>query len=56
MIGGAPFFMSYLEEALRYRGLTPVYAFSQRESVEQVIDDKTVKTSVFVHKGFIGIE
>jgi hypothetical protein len=55
MIGGAPYLMSALEHALRQRGIIPVYAFSERESVESVIDGKTVKTSIFAHKGFVGL-
>lgn len=56
MIGGAPFFMSTLERALISSGITPVYAFSTRESVEQ--DDGTGvirKTNVFRHAGFVEI-
>ena len=55
MIAGAPYFMSTLERALIAVGVTPVYAFSTRESVEQVIDGKTVKTSVFSHQGFVEV-
>ena len=54
MIGGAPFFMSSLERALRQRGLIPVYSFSVRESVESHLEDGTVKKSVvFRHAGFV---
>lgn len=57
MIGGAPFFMSTLEKALKERGVTPVYAFSQRESVEEVQEDGTVvKRNVFKHIGFVEAE
>lgn len=52
MIGGAPFFMKELEEELSYIGI-PVYAFSRRESVEEVVDGKVVKRSVFKHLGFV---
>jgi hypothetical protein len=55
MIGGAPFLMPALERHMKEAGLTPVYAFSKRESVEVVIDGATVKKSVFKHGGFIGI-
>jgi hypothetical protein len=51
MIGGAPFFMSALERALIGSGITPVYAFSIRESVEK----DGVKTSVFKHAGFVEV-
>lgn len=54
MIGGAPFLMSSLERALKNRGLTPVYAFSRRESVEEKLPDGSVrKTAVFRHEGFV---
>lgn len=54
MIGGAPYFMSYLEDALRGRGITPLYAFSIRKSAEELLDNGTVKKSqVFEHAGFV---
>lgn len=54
MIGGAPFLMPALEKALRTKGILPVYAFSQRESVEEIMEDGTVrKTAVFKHRGFV---
>ena len=54
MIGGAPFLMSALEAALMDRGIIPLYAFSKRESVEEVQEDGSVKkTAVFRHAGFI---
>ena len=56
MIGGAPFFMPVLEKALREVGITPVYAFSVRESVEQSQPDGSVrKVNVFKHVGFVGL-
>jgi len=53
LIGGAPFFMGPLSETLKSRGVTPLFAFSKRESVEKEVDGKTVKTSVFKHAGFV---
>lgn len=54
MIGGAPFFMSVLENALRGVGVKPVYAFSERVSVESMQDDGSViKKNVFRHVGFV---
>ena len=54
MIGGAPFLMGPLEAALKERGITPLYAFSVRESVDEVLPDDSVrKVAVFRHKGFI---
>lgn len=54
MIGGAPYFMSALEAALNYRGITPLYAFSVRESSEQAQPDGSVrKVNSFRHAGFV---
>ena len=54
MIGGAPYLMAPLEVALRNQRIRPLYAFSVRESVEQVLPDGTIrKTSIFRHAGFI---
>ena len=54
MIGGAPFFMSYLENYLRRKGLKPVYAFSRRVVEEQQqADGTTKKIAVFKHEGFV---
>jgi hypothetical protein len=54
MLGGAPFFMEELSHAARELGLVPVFAFSRRESVEQVLEDGTVrKVAVFRHLGFV---
>ena len=54
MIGGAPFFMSVLENALLDADIYPLYAFSKREVVETTKEDGTVvKTAVFKHVGFV---
>lgn len=54
MIGGAPFFMSTLERTLMVEDLEPVYAFSKRDSIEEVQPDgTTVKRSVFRHAGWV---
>ena len=54
MVGGAPYFMSYLERALKEKGYTPVYAFSKRESVDQVQQDGSIrKVAVFRHAGWV---
>lgn len=56
MIGGAPFLMSALENALIERGITPLYAFSVRESTEQTQPDGSVrKVNVFKHAGWVQI-
>lgn len=53
MIGGAPFFMSALETALKEIGVTPMYAFSRRMVVES--EDGAEKRVVFKHEGFVGV-
>ena len=54
MIGGAPWMMRALEDALIDQGIEPVYAFSVRESVDQHQADGSVrKVAVFKHAGFI---
>ena len=54
MIGGAPYLMSHLEDCFIPEGITVVYAFSQRKSVEeQQADGSVVKRTVFVHEGFV---
>jgi hypothetical protein len=53
MIGGAPYLMCPLEHALRGAGIQPVYAYSERVSVETVAADGTVRKSAeFRHLGF----
>jgi hypothetical protein len=53
MIGGAPFFMRHLEDALHMQGIAALYAFSVRESTEQAQPDGSVrKVNVFKHVGF----
>ena len=54
MIGGAPYLMGPLETALKVRGITPLYAFTVRESKEEVLPDgSTRKVAVFRHLGFV---
>lgn len=54
LVGGAPYLMGALETALKERGIQPLYAFSQRESVETKNADGTVvKTAVFKHIGYV---
>ncbi len=55
LIGGAPFFMSVLEQTLKENEITPVYAFSVRESIEKEVDGKIIKTNVFKHVGFVEV-
>lgn len=55
MLGGAPFFMPTLDKVIREAGITPVYAFSVRRSVESTAPDGSVaKCNVFYHEGFVG--
>ena len=54
LLGGAPFFMPVLDTAFKNNGYQCLYAFSRRESVEEVMADGTVrKTAVFRHLGFV---
>ncbi len=54
MVGGAPFLMGPLEAALRKEGIDPVYAFSRRESAEEIQKDGAIKkVAVFRHLGFV---
>ena len=56
MIGGAPFFMPFLERALIEDNITPLYAFSKRVSVEETQPDgSVVKKNVFKHEGFVEV-
>lgn len=55
MIGGALWLMAPLTFYLKAAGIIPVFAFSKRESVERVVDGKTVKTSMFRHIGFVEV-
>ena len=53
MIGGALYFMSWLENALLRRGINIKYSFSIRESQDVHMDDGTVrKEQLFKHIGF----
>ena len=54
MLGGAPFFMPPLQEACLAAGLEVVYAFSIRESADQIQPDgSTRKISEFRHVDFV---
>lgn len=54
MIGGAPFFVEALRRSCRECDLLPVFAFSRRESIEQTMEDGTVrKIAVFRHLCFV---
>lgn len=54
MIGGAAYFMPFLARALQWYAITPLHAFTQRETVEEVNEKgEAVKRSVFRHVGFV---
>ena len=54
MIGGAPYLMPVLEQALWKRGITPLYSFTQRETVEKIGENGwVIKTAIFKHIGFV---
>ena len=54
MIGGAPYFMPFLEEALWEHVIVSTYAFTERRAVETGNANGSVtKTSVFCHGGWI---
>lgn len=56
MIGGAPYFMSALEMALKEHGVKPMYAFSVRESADVTQTDGSVrKVAIFRHLGFVEV-
>ena len=56
MIGGAPYLMGALERALKAKAVNPLYAFTRRESVEEVLPDGSVrKQAVFRHTGFVAV-
>jgi hypothetical protein len=54
MVGGAPYFMAPLVEALTHYGIRAVYSFTRRESFELVNADGSVsKTAIFCHIGWV---
>ena len=56
MIGGAPYFMGAIECVFKIHNVKCMYAFSKRESVDQVQPDGSVKkVAVFKHCGFVEV-
>ena len=53
MVGGAPYFMVWLENAIQGVGIKTVYSFSERVAVENPVTGE--KTSVFKHTGWVGM-
>lgn len=56
MIAGAPYLIVVLQQELEAVGIRPLHSFTERISTEAVDSDNTViKTSKFLHKGFVRI-
>ena len=56
MIGGAPYFMPFLVNALMAFRIIPLFSFTKRVSVEEQQPDGTVvKKTVFRHEGWVDI-
>lgn len=53
MIGGAPYLMPALEQALINVGVMPYYAFTQRVVEEIHTDNGVEKKATFKHVGFV---
>ena len=53
MVGGAPYFMAWLENTLNGAGIKAVYSFTERVVVENPVTGE--KTSVFKHSGWVGM-
>ena len=54
LIGGAPYFMTHLENALRNFRVRFCYAFSQRVAKDRIQPDGSMKkVQIFRHAGFI---
>ncbi len=54
MIGGAPYLMAPLERHLEALGIEPLYAYSERVSIEEPQPDGTVrKVNTFRHAGWV---
>ena len=54
MIGGAPWLMSDLEQALQRAGIKPLYSFSRRIVQEERVGNAIKKITYFQHQGFVG--
>ena len=53
MVGGAPYFMTWLENALSGMGIKTVYSFTERVAVENPATGE--KMSIFKHTGWVGM-
>lgn len=53
MVGGAPWLMPALCRQLEATAIPALFAFSTREAVEVEQNGQVVKTSRFIHRGFI---
>ena len=57
MIGGAPYLMPHLQKALQSaRGIAVLYAFSERVSVERVVDGWLLRLTSSKHVGFVKLQ
>ena len=57
MVGGAGYFTPSLVSALLWHGITPLFAFTKRESKEEKMEDGAIrKVSVFHHEGFVELD
>lgn len=57
IMGGAPYYMPYLEGALEYHGIKSIYAFTKRVVSEIPGEDGgVIKKSVFKHDGWVGLD
>ena len=53
MIGGAPYMMGVLQNQRRLHNYVPVFAFSKRVSLEEMVNGSVKKVSIFKHEGFV---
>jgi len=56
LVGGAPYLMGPLCAALKAQGIQPLFAFTERKSVEETQPDGSVKkSSIFAHVGWVAV-
>lgn len=54
MVGGAPYLMPGLCQALKQEGFIPLFSFTERRSVETNLPDGSIsKTAIFEHVGWV---
>lgn len=52
LVAGHPGAVHQVVSAYEALGIIPVYAHTERESIEKEIDGKVIKSSIFKHRGF----